>query len=323
MSRRSSAKTVNQANLPRAAWSAIVLVALALLATACRSSGTATVESAGAASNTAASDTASAAKQSTMVDDIPGPEEFGLTMEGLARRVEKVEAAIGVCMGAAGFEYIPVDFDTVRQAQAADGAVSGVNDEAFLAQYGFGLTTLPDQPNAMIEIAKGQNAAIFAALPEADQVAYTRTLLGENEDAAFVFGLEDEDFSETAGCTRQAVEQSFTEEEISGSYVNPGDALVDNDPRMTAAMTAWSGCVAHDGYDYQTPDDLEDDLVDRLDAILGDQEIAELAGSALDALNDLQGFERAIAPISEDCEEEHIDPAEEQIEIELYGAPQG
>lgn len=323
MSRPSSGETPTTFTTFRAALVVLVLAALTLVAAACSSTVQTVADPAPAATSPTSAESTTTLEEDAEPEDIPGSEEFGLTMEGLALRVEQVEAAVGECMSAAGFQYVPVDFDTIRQAQSADGTLPGVNDDDFLDQYGFGLTTLPDQPNAMIEIAKGQNAAIFAALPQPDQVAYTRTLLGENDDAVFVFGLEDEDFSETGGCTRHAVEQNFTPAEISGAYINPGDLLVDSDPRMAAAMTRWSSCVAEQGYDYDTPDDLEDDLVDRLEAILGDQDPAELTGSARDALNELQGFERAIAPISADCEEEHIDPAEEQIEIELYGAPQG
>lgn len=322
MSRQSPTKANDQVRPRYLRWLIALLVAVVLVTSACGSSGPSPVSSAEAVASSAALD-APEEDETTSDEDVPGSEEFGLTMQGLAIRVEQVEASIGACMSAAGFEYIPVDFDTIRQAQAADGTLPGVDDDDFLAQYGFGLTTLPDQPNAMIEIAKGKNAAIVSALSETDQVAYTRTLLGENEDASFIFGLEDEDFSETGGCTREAVEANFSAEEISGTYVNPGDTVIDSDPRMVAALAAWSSCVAENGYDYDTPDDLEDDLVDRLEAILGDQEAAELAGSALDALSELQGFERAIAPVSEDCEDEHIGPAEEQIEIELYGAGQG
>lgn len=254
--------------------------------------------------------------------EIPGSEEFGLTMEDLALRVEQVEASIGTCMSEAGFEYIPVDFDTIRQAQSAEGTVPGVNDDDFMAQYGFGLTTLVGHENAMISTGRGQNSAVVESLDEADRVAYTRTLLGENEEAAFVAGLEDEDFSETGGCTRHAVEQHFAQTELEGNYVNPGDALIDNDPRMAVALQAWSQCMADDGYAYDGPDDIDDDLVDQLDAIIGDQEAVDLSGASLAALDELQGFERAIAPLAEDCDDEHIAPVEDQIEVELYGAPQ-
>lgn len=299
---------------------------LALMVAACGSSASngSSSASSGATEDSAVNSNPAegGASGSDPLGELPGSEEFGLTMQELALRVEQVEGSVGSCMAAAGFEYIPVDFDTIREAQGADQTAPGVSDEDFLDQFGFGLTTLAGQPNAMIEIAKGQNTAIFEALPDADKVAYTRTLLGENEDAAFVFGLEDEDFSETGGCTRDAVEQFFSADELNGNYVNPGDILIDNDPRMVQALADWSSCVAEEGFDYATPDDLDDDLVDQLDAILGDQEPADLTGASLDALNELQGFERAIASLAEDCDDEHIVPAEEQIEIELYGAPQ-
>ena len=45
----------------------------------------------------------------------PGTEEFGLTKEGLVRSIEAVESLIAQCMNDAGFEYIAVDYNTVRK----------------------------------------------------------------------------------------------------------------------------------------------------------------------------------------------------------------
>ena len=42
-------------------------------------------------------------------------EEFGLSKEGLVTNIEAVETAIAACMSDAGFEYIGVDYNTVRQ----------------------------------------------------------------------------------------------------------------------------------------------------------------------------------------------------------------
>lgn len=252
-----------------------------------------------------------------------GSEEFGLTMEELAIRIEQVESAIGECMTEAGFEYIPVDFDTVRAGMTADGTAPGVSSDEFVAEFGFGISTRLGEPDPVIEVSRGQNAAIFDALPEGDQVAYTRTLLGENPEVNFARALEDEDFSETGGCTLDAAEQFFSDDEIVGNYQNPGDAAIDSDPRMVQAFEDWSACLANEGYEYDDPDEVEDDIQDRVDAIVGDSDPAALSGASLDALNELQGYERAVAGLAADCEEEIVDPVTEQIETEIYGAPQG
>ena len=81
-----------------------------------------------------------------------------------------------------------------------------------------------------------QNVQIFASLSPADQVAYNRALFGDNPDASFAVGVEIEDFSRCGGCTREAIEQVFDAEQLDATYYNPLDALINNDPRMKAAL---------------------------------------------------------------------------------------
>lgn len=241
-----------------------------------------------------------------------GPEEFGLTDEELNGRIDVAEAAIARCMADAGFEYVPVDAVTVREAMNADGSLPGVSDEDFVAQYGFGITTIEVDP--VEEQGRGeQNTRIREALGEAERAAYDRALLGDEGKVSLARALEDEDLSETGGCTRVAVEPLFDPEELLGTYVNPVDVRFEQDPRLATAIDAWSACVGEAGYDYAHPDDITDELLERLDAV----------GSDAAALAELQGEERAVAVVATACEEEHIAPVEEIIETEIYGAPQG
>lgn len=252
-----------------------------------------------------------------------GSEEFGLTLEELATRIEQVEGAIGICMTEAGFEYVPVDYETVKAAMDSDESVPGISDEEYIAQFGFGITTRLNEPDPVVQNGKGeQNLAFFAALPVADQVAYTRTLYGENEQATLSRALEDEDFSEIGGCTLTAVEQFFAVDELSSAYVNPVDLRLEQDPRMIAALGDWSTCLLDAGYEYDHPDDINDDLRERVDALLNGADPATLTGPTADALTELQGYERAVAVVATDCEDQVIKPVEEKIESEIYGAPQ-
>ena len=77
-----------------------------------------------------------------------------------------------------------------------------------------------------------------------------------------------------------------------------------------------------DGFDYEHPDDVTDELAQRLDAILQGAEPASLAGPEAAALADLQDEERSVAVVATACEEEHIVPVQDAVESELYGAPQ-
>jgi hypothetical protein len=250
-----------------------------------------------------------------------GPEEFGLTLDELAARIEQVEGLIGQCMTAAGFEYVPVDFERVKAGMDADKTAPGLSDEEFVAQYGYGITTQLDKPGREIGLGE-QNVAIYEALSPAEQAAYDHTLFGEDRDATFALSVEAEDFAATGGCTRQAVEQSFSPDELDANYLNPGDAVLEQDPRVVAALADWSDCVAADGFTYAHPDDVETDLKQRLDALTAGADPATLTGPAADALAELQGEELAVAAAATTCEEDVVEPVVEEVETELYGAPQ-
>jgi hypothetical protein len=258
-------------------------------------------------------------------DELPGTEEFGLTEEELVAKIEAVEALIAPCMSNAGFEYVPVDYATVRQAMDADKSAPGLSTEEYVATYGYGISTQPELAGVKTPATIGlgeQNMQIFNSLSEADQDAYNHTLFGENTDATFAVSLEAEDFSETGGCTRAAIEQVFSPEELSAAYYNPGDALIEQDPRVIAAIAAWSDCMREAGFDYDSPEEIESDLEDRLDAILDGADFEELSAPAQAELTELQGEERATAVADLECELEFIEPAVRQVETELYGAPQ-
>jgi hypothetical protein len=289
---------------------------IGLLLVACGGGSTPQDQSA----NTPAASQGSATAQNSR----PGAEEFGLTEEELVKSVEAVEALIATCMSEAGFEYVPVDYATVRKAMDADKTAPGLTTEEYAATYGYGISTQPpggaDSP-AVIGLGE-QNMQIFNSLSDADQVAYKHTLFGENTDATFAVTFEAEDFSETGGCTRTAVEQVFSPKEMGAAYYNPKDALVEQDPRVISAVAAWSDCMREAGFDFDSPEETEEDIKDRLDAILDGATPQELSAAGQGQLTQLQGEERAIAVADLECEIKFIEPAVRQVETELYGAPQ-
>lgn len=300
------------------------VVILALILTACGNAATPTSESNTAdvtQGNTAAADQQSGTPQ----DAALGTEEFGMTKQQLVENIEAVEAKIAQCMRDAGFEYVAVDYDTARKGMTSDKSMPGVSDEQYIAQYGYGISTLytglPPQAsddNTPAKIGLGQqNVDIYNKLSDADKVAYTRTLLGQNTDATFAVTLELEDFSRTGGCTRKAVEQVFTEEQLKATYLNPLDARIEQDPRMLAAVAQYADCLRKDGFNYNHPDEIEIELKKRLDSITGGAPVDTLSPDAKAALTELQGEEKAVAVASTKCAEEIIEPVHTQIEREL------
>jgi len=245
-----------------------------------------------------------------------GREEFGMTEEQLVTTIEDVESAIASCMTDAGFEYIPIDPVTFREGMSSLSSVPALSDEEFVAQYGYGFTTLP--PTQRFRAGE-ENEAIFNDLSAADQVAYERTLWGDNTEATFVYMLENEDVEGAGGCTKTAIDEVFTEEQLDPNFQNPFDVLVEQDPRYVAAVKEWSACMSEAGYDYESPEDAEDELLELYDDLVRGADPTTLSESDQAALRDLQDAERAIALADLACAEEFLIPVEEQVERDISG----
>jgi len=260
---------------------------------------------------------------------LPGTEEFGLSKEGLVTSIASVESLIAKCMSDAGFEYIAVDYNTVRRGMTADKSLPGVSDDAYMAQYGYGISTLyTGQPPQLSDVATPakiglgeQNIRIFNNLSPADQVAYNHTLFGEYADATLPVALETEDFSRTGGCTRAAIEQVFGTEVLNLTYYSPLDALVQQDPRMIAALSEFANCMRAAGFNYSNPNEVEPEIRKRLYTITGGAPPEALSSDARSALAELQGEERAVAVVAENCTIRIIEPVEDRVLRELYAAP--
>ena len=199
---------------------------------------------------------------------VSGAHEFGLTEKELVQAVEKVETLIAQCMREQGFEYVAVDYQTVRRAMAAKLTLPGMKEEQFIKQHGFGISTFytgqgPQLATGYSPARAGlgeQNVQIYSKLSPADQVAYNRALLGEHADATFAVALDMENFSRCAGCTRKAIEQVFKPEHLKATYVNPKDALIKNDRRMREALRRYAEAMQKAGFNYNDPDEIETDL---------------------------------------------------------------
>ena len=255
-----------------------------------------------------------------------GDAEFGLTEAEVAKRVDAVESLIATCMRDAGFEYIPVDYATARAAMDSNSKPSGLSADEFRAQFGYGVTTLFASADSQAIIGAGeQNIRIRSSLSAADRVAYDHALYGENPSATFVVSLDDEDFSHTGGCTRTAVKQVFSPEELGPGFVNYQNAegaRIDQDPRVIAAKKDWATCMRQAGYSYDNSDEIKIDLANRLEAITRGADPATLPADAQAALAALQGEELAIAAADHKCSVEFVDPITTQVQTELLG-PEG
>ena len=247
--------------------------------------------------------------------------EFGLSAADLGARIDATEKLIATCMTGAGFEYTALDAASVQDAMSSDKTATGVRSEDFVKQFGLGITTQLDKPIVVFG-AGPQNTASLNALAAPDQVAYRRALWGDAPDWNHARAVEEEDFSSTAGCTRTSAEKAYTSTELNGSYVNPNDQKIEQDPRMVAAVAKWADCMKSAGFAYDEPGQVDEDLRTRLDAITAGEDPRTLTGPAAAALKELQGEELTIAAALTDCEATTIEPVQAQVETEVFGAPQ-
>lgn len=252
--------------------------------------------------------------------ELPGIEEFGLTEEEFTDHVERTQALIAECMAAAGFEYVPVDVKTIEAAQDRVRQDPGVTRREYKEKWGLGVTTRFDNP--VRDSGLGPNLAILEGLPESDREAYSRTLWGDDPRADFVFTLDEEDFSSTGGCTREAVAQVFTADQLRGAYVNPKDVLVDSDPRIAEARQNWSACMHERGYEYEEDqDEIIEEYGERLDELTQGEDPATLTGARAEELRALQEEEIAVSLADLECQIEHTDDIYRQVEQEVFGQP--
>src|SRR5262245_10887687 len=81
-------------------------------------------------------------------------EQLGVESAGILQRQIAAENFVRDCMKANGFDYVPVD----PAAQQADlVGQTGLSDEEFEQQFGYGLTTLYEQRKQLVD---GPNEAI-------------------------------------------------------------------------------------------------------------------------------------------------------------------
>ncbi len=300
--------------------SLLLIVALSLLAAACGGGSTSSDQASTDQPGTDSAQTTDGGGQTTDAGGQgPGIREFGLTDAEFAAHVESVQALIASCMTEAGFEYVPADVETVEAAQAALRTEPGYTELEYKEKWGFAVTTRFDNRVKEIELGP-QNLRIFADLSEADQVAYERTLYGEDPHATFAFSFDEEDLSSTGGCTRKAVEQVFTPAQLKDTYINPKDILVEEDPRVVEANANWVTCMQDAGYDgYVEQDEIIGEFEERLDALTEGEDPTTLTGARAEELKQMQAEEIAISLADLECQLKYTRTIIRAVELELFG----
>jgi hypothetical protein len=194
-------------------------------------------------------------------------DQLGFTRNGITAAQAKVENEIATCMKGQGFDYIPGD--PVAEQAALTGKPN-MSDEEFERTYGHGIATLYGKGSTQSD----PNARIRAQLGDADRRAYDRTLNGGRPEQTFAHAIDNGDFSQLAGCTKQATDAAFGGTKLLTTLQRKLDELDDsivNDQRMVQANARWSTCMREaTGEQFEDSEAVEDDIRKRLEAIVGE-----------------------------------------------------
>ena len=109
-------------------------------------------------------------------------------------------------------------------------------------------------------------------------------------------------------------------EQLSVSYYNPKDALVNKHPRMREALRYYHYEMRKAGFDYDHPDEVEADIRARLAALTGGGTIPveRMTRKQKAGLRELRIYELKAAKKNYQMALELFDPVEESILRELY-----
>ena len=250
-------------------------------------------------------------------------DQLGFSESGVVERQTRVEGEIQSCMKAQGFDYVPVD--PLAQRAALTGKAR-MTDEEFLEQFGYGISTLFGRAQAEAD----PNDRIRKSLSPADRAAYDRTLWGESPGLTFSEAIDSDAASELGGCTKQATEKVFGGAAVLAKIQGKFDELeqrITQDQRMVRAVEKWSKCMAHQGYRYEEPEEIDTDMIKRFKAIVGagvqpGATAPPTRGTTYDraALAALQREEVKIANADLACEKRHITPVELEVRPQYEAA---
>ena len=197
---------------------------------------------------------------------------FGLDKKGLLARRLKIEAVVSTCMKKQGFDYVPLD-PSVVVVGGGKFVVTGLSEDEFRKQYGYGFSTTYDlKPATGTSAGVNPNVTIRDGLSPSDQKAYDKALNGGSEEGSFANAIFEGDFGKLGGCNKAAATDVFGGADalnVVSSTVEEVDKRVSADPQMVKAEREWKDCLASAGFKYSTSDQIDSHFRDALKAIVG------------------------------------------------------
>ncbi len=239
---------------------------------------------------------------------------FGLDKKSLQAKRLNVESLVATCMKKQGFEYVPLD-PSVVLVNNGRFVVTGLSEDDFRQQYGYGWTTTYGTPLGTKRVANpNPNAKIRDALSPSDRKAYDKALNGGSEDGTFANAIVQGDFGMLGGCNRSAAAEAFGGNDalnVVSSTLEEIDKRVSADPQMIQAEKKWRECLNAAGFKFSTSDQIDEHLKSSLKAIVGSN--PENTTFDRNALAALQQEELRTAEADWACEVKHKLPVEPKV----------
>ena len=249
-------------------------------------------------------------------------DQLGFSSAGIMEQQIRVESLIQRCMQQNGFEYVPVD-PFAQQTTVSKAA--RLSDEEFVAQFGYGISTLWGTGSSR---DVDPNARIRAGLSAADRSAYDRVLWGDHPGVTFVDAVDSGDLSRLGGCTARAARAAFGDGRVIARIVARFDALderIGADRRMVRAEQRFAECLAAAGYRFESGEEIEEHFLRQMEGIVGPVPGPLATGPPAGepprpydraALRALQRDEIAAARAELACEQREITPVEAVVRPE-------
>ncbi|MGN8246507.1 hypothetical protein ACTHAM_000171 [Cellulomonas soli] len=229
-------------------------------------------------------------------------------------QVRVQEDRIAACMTALGFQYTPQVPD-VSAVHISEGPLHGSRE--YVEQYGYGVTNPPSEEAGSMswELGVSPDWDYLNSLTPAGKDAYDEALWGP------VTSRETDSVGRAGGC-REAADLSAAGEPFAAVRQEAGEflAALDDDPAFAELDTAWSRCMADQGYVYGSPHASEMSFRDRYQALVDPQTLVadaagtdalaeeELATARADlACQDETGYAAQHAAIAAELQQEWLD----------------
>ena len=271
------------------------------------------------------------ATQSAAVDS-----PLGLDDAASALMQTRVEELVSACMKKVGFVYVPVDPNVTK---AAVTGTSGLTDDEFVRQFGYGISTIFEKVVEFSQPAKSvdPNVRYRGGLDLAGQQAFDVALTGGKGDisvAAAVEAAKGGDLGGLGGCVEEATTAVFGGVNIVSALakIDELDSRAEADERLVKARIDWSNCMQKQGFEFADPSVIDAEIIEKLAAVVG-SDAAKAVGEEgrfspvvfgtntllpydKAALARLQAEEIAIARADLDCEEKYVVDVEDKVKAE-------